>query len=68
MDNEVVVQRDLIGEGFLFSGDKLMVFDLQVVILNECFSLEFQSGHIELCFVIPIPVTPQAYKIENIAD
>jgi hypothetical protein len=39
------VKGDLIGEGFLFSRDKLVVFDEQVVILNECFSLEIEHGH-----------------------
>jgi len=40
VDYEVVVQRDLIGEGFFLSGDKLMVFDLEVVVLDESFSFE----------------------------
>jgi hypothetical protein len=37
---EVVVEGDLVGEGFFFAGDKLMVFDLQVVVLNECLTFE----------------------------
>ena len=46
MNYEVVVQRDLVGEGFFFAGDKLMVFDLQVVVLNESLTLEIECGHL----------------------
>jgi hypothetical protein len=45
VDYEIVVQGGLSGEGFFLAGDKLMEFDGQVVILNECFSLEIEYGH-----------------------
>ena len=44
MDNKVVVQRDLTGEGFFFARDKLMVFDLQVIVLNKRFTFEIEPG------------------------
>ena len=40
MDDEVVVEGDFFGEGFIFSGDELVEFYAQVVVLDKRFSFK----------------------------
>jgi predicted RecB family endonuclease len=42
---QIVVEGDLLGEGFVLAGDELMVFDREVVVLDKGFSFEIQGCH-----------------------
>ena len=45
VDDKIVMQADLVRKAFILFGNQLMIFDKQMMVLNERFAFKLNLGH-----------------------